>query len=30
MEEPPAAIPGPAREILGFANVRTFMLARRV
>ena len=30
MEEPPAAIPGPAREILRRANVRTFMLARRV
>lgn len=29
MEEPPAAIPGPAREILRFANVRTLMLARR-
>jgi hypothetical protein len=29
MDEPPAEIPGPAREILRRANVRTFMLARR-
>jgi deazaflavin-dependent oxidoreductase (nitroreductase family) len=27
-EEPPDAIPGPAREILRLANVRTFMVAR--
>jgi len=29
MDEPPEEIPGPAREILRLANVRTFMLARR-
>jgi deazaflavin-dependent oxidoreductase (nitroreductase family) len=29
MEEPPDAIPGPAREILRLANVRTFMVARQ-
>jgi deazaflavin-dependent oxidoreductase (nitroreductase family) len=29
MDEPPAEIPGPAREILSLANVRTFMVTRR-